>query len=368
MDLVEIFGDHDEYEGAQVTFRLWTTGEHIVVSLFKSDTIETPDKLPGRLPSVNQIIRLLGQSLTTDNYDEQKALEDEAVDPIYQAADAIISESEATVENSTTEFQSNYKSSSLHDILYPNTSHYRLQSTTRTTGPILIPIPAHEAYAISFDDGQALLEHRSEVQVDRSLPRYSSNQIQVVKEFAKGTGTVCLVTVDGQGQDQEFLCKAERDGLRNASLEREIDCLQRILQAPSSLTNNTTACPFPALRGYVVHPKTGAILGLLREWVPARYSFRDLEKAGLDGVDAPRELREKWAGQIKETVQALHSIGVVWGDAKPDNIIIDLHGDARLIDFGGGWTDGWVDEKLQETIEGDEQGVARILRLLDIDN
>ncbi|KUI56634.1 hypothetical protein VP1G_04007 [Cytospora mali] len=262
MDLVEIFGDHGEYEGAQVTFRLWSTGEHIVVSLFKSER---------QKPPMNSASR---SSLTTDNYDEQQALEHEALDPIYQAADANISESEAATENSPTESQSNHKRSSLHDVLYPKTTHYRLQSTTRTAGPILIPIPVHEAYAISFDDGQALLEHLSEVQFDSSLPRYSSDQIQVVDEFLKGTGMVCLFTADGQ----EFLCKAEREGLRKASLEREIDCLQKILQAPSSLADNMTACPVPVLRGYVVHPKTGAIMGLLREWVPARYSLRDLEK------------------------------------------------------------------------------------------
>jgi hypothetical protein len=40
--------------------------------------------------------------------------------------------------------------------------------------------------------------------------------------------------------------------------------------------------------------------------------------------------------------------------------------DAWVIDFGGSYTEGWVDEELKETPEGDEQAVARILKFLDI--
>lgn len=56
---------------------------------------------------------------------------------------------------------------------------------------------------------------------------------------------------------------------------------------------------------------------------------------------------------------------VIWGDAKPSNVVIDLSNDAWLIDFGGGWSEGWVDEKLQNTVKGDQQGVTRTLKFLD---
>ncbi|KAK2613394.1 hypothetical protein N8I77_000312 [Diaporthe amygdali] len=364
MDVVGIFGDHDEYEGAQVTFRLEKTGERIVVSLFRSETTETSDEESRSLPLVDKLIMLLGQSLVTDDDDEQQILMDEAVDPIYQAAEAIISEFESTAANSTNEHQPS-QGSSLHAILYPKASHYRLQSTTRLNGPVLIPIAPSEEYCISFDDGRALLENQAQIQADCSLLRYSTHQIRVIEEFLWGDGTVCLVTVDAQ--NQTFLCKAMRDGLRNSSLVREIDCLQRISQASPGLANRRTALQVPALKGYVEYPENGVILGVLREWIPSKYKLRDLEKTTSQDLDAPQELREKWAGQIRETIQTLHTMGVVWGDAKPSNIIIDLNDDAWIIDFGGSWTDGWVDEDLQETIEGDEQGVARILKLLDVD-
>lgn len=356
MEVVEIFGDHDEYEGAQLTFRLQSTGELIIVSLFKSESTETFDNSP----SVNQLIRLLGQSLVTDDYEEQQDLEDKVLDPIYEAADAIISkaEAEAAAKASAAEQQPEM---SLFNILYPKASYYRLQLTE--TGPALVPISSHEGYALTFDDGQALLDFRTKVEIDSSLPRYSAHRIRVVKEFVGGGGTVCMVTVDDQGR--EILCKARRDGLQNPSLEREIDCLQKISQASP---NNAAAYQVPALKGYIEHPKNGAILGLLREWVPAKYNLRELKGNHTQELDAPQELREKWARQIKETVQTLHNNGVIWGDAKPSNIIIDSNDDAWLIDFGGGWSDGWVDADLQESIEGDEQGVARILKFLGVQN
>lgn len=117
------------------------------------------------------------------------------------------------------------------------------------------------------------------------------------------------------------------------------------------------------LLGYVKHPRSTAILGFLREWVPSKDNLKDLEEAGFP--DFPKEIRQKVGCQIQETVETLHGIEVIWGDAKPSNVVIDLNNDARLIDFGGGWSEGWVDENLQNTVEGDQQGVKSILEFLD---
>jgi hypothetical protein len=74
--------------------------------------------------------------------------------------------------------------------------------------------------------------------------------------------------------------------------------------------------------------------------------------------------RERWAAQIQEAVGQLHDAGIVWGDAKPDNILIDVNEDAWLIDFGGGYTEGWVPKTLPGTMEGDRIALKKILEYI----
>ncbi|RSL66066.1 hypothetical protein CEP54_003868 [Fusarium duplospermum] len=77
--------------------------------------------------------------------------------------------------------------------------------------------------------------------------------------------------------------------------------------------------------------------------------------------DTPLSNRQKWAGQIRETVAALHELGVVWGDVKPDNVLIDNDNNAVVIDLEGGTTRGWVDHDVGGTLEGDMQGMERMM-------
>ncbi|KAI1009115.1 hypothetical protein LB504_003074 [Fusarium proliferatum] len=75
-------------------------------------------------------------------------------------------------------------------------------------------------------------------------------------------------------------------------------------------------------------------------------------------------LKAKWAAQIQEAIGQLHDAGIVWGDAKPDNILIDINEDAWLIDFGGGYTEGWVPKILVGTVEGDRFALEKILEYI----
>jgi len=97
--------------------------------------------------------------------------------------------------------------------------------------------------------------------------------------------------------------------------------------------------------------------------IPAK--FPALDEVIKGRVRVPLPLRKKWAAQIESTVSELHSYGIVWGDGKPGNVIIDEHDDAWLVDFGGGYTPGWVDESLFLSVEGDLQAVKRIKEKLE---
>jgi serine/threonine protein kinase len=75
-------------------------------------------------------------------------------------------------------------------------------------------------------------------------------------------------------------------------------------------------------------------------------------------------LRKKWADQIKNSLDELHKLDILWRDIKTDNVLIDVNGDAFLIDLGGGNTVSWVDRDKYGTMEGEAQGLSKLLKAL----
>lgn len=55
---------------------------------------------------------------------------------------------------------------------------------------------------------------------------------------------------------------------------------------------------------------------------------------------------------------------IIWGDAKADNFMVDAHNELWIIDFGGSYTEGWIDPELAETEQGDITGVKKIVNAL----
>ncbi|KAI7468286.1 hypothetical protein KC357_g6789 [Hortaea werneckii] len=81
-------------------------------------------------------------------------------------------------------------------------------------------------------------------------------------------------------------------------------------------------------------------------------------------ADVPQGLRDRWAAESESVKEMLHENGIVWGDAKADNFMVDANNDLWIIDFGGSYTEGWVDPELKDTAEGDDQGVEKIANAL----
>lgn len=133
---------------------------------------------------------------------------------------------------------------------------------------------------------------------------------------------------------------------------------------------NIKRADFPAnvrtsrLYGIVEDDEKSQILGLLYEDIGRDAIPLDFEE--VMSAQTPVSLRGRWISQLRHTIQSLHQAGVVWGDAKAGNILVDQNGrgDAWVIDFGGGYTEGWVDREKSNTIEGDLQGLTRIIDYL----
>ncbi|KAL2192372.1 hypothetical protein P885DRAFT_47866 [Corynascus similis CBS 632.67] len=135
--------------------------------------------------------------------------------------------------------------------------------------------------------------------------------------------------------------------------KKEVETYERIASASFGADVRTSR-----LYGVVRNEKNqlvGLLLYHIEEDTPLTFAL---------GPETSSVLKNRWAQQIQDTMAALHQAGITWGDAKPDNILIDVHGDAWLIDFGGGRTEGWVDSDKAGTVDGDLQALERILKFI----
>jgi serine/threonine protein kinase len=113
----------------------------------------------------------------------------------------------------------------------------------------------------------------------------------------------------------------------------------------------------PRILGFVQGEDCSSYMGLL-------LSYIDCDSRTLEGAvraDTPKHLRQRWADQVSSTLKHLHEAGIVWGDAKAANVLVNTNMDAWIMDFGGGFTEGWVEREKAGTVEGDIQGLAKIV-------
>jgi hypothetical protein len=225
----------------------------------------------------------------------------------------------------------------------------------------------------------AALEEKTNIK----LPIYTPSQIQVLKTFAFHPWVLRVSTPNGS----HLSCKLSAS--HTGSFEREYGALRKLRDAGCTIATLRV----PQLRG-LVRTEAGlgevGIVGILVDYIdtqcyeltfclaPATYAAPGEEDGNAaddgsrsndaDGLKASNHIpdiepsrREKWMSQIQTTVYKLHALGVVWGDAKTANILLDRNDDLWVVDFGGGGTPGWFDKKLMGTKEGDLQALKRIL-------
>jgi hypothetical protein len=182
----------------------------------------------------------------------------------------------------------------------------------------------------------------------QGIPRISAAHLEAVlgPEAHEADYDLIPTTVQIIGQESRFHFKG---AFEKQCFRRELDILLRL---------RSNAFPddlhVSRLGGLVIHNDGLSVIGLLVEHI---HGSKTLDEAA---EGSPAEEREKWMQQLRATVKQLHDREIIWGDVKPDNVLIDSNSDVWMIDFGGGCAEGWVDQELGGTVEGDLQGLSSI--------
>lgn len=173
-----------------------------------------------------------------------------------------------------------------------------------------------------------------------ALPAYHVDRLTVLETLVHDPlvdHVACRVLVDGE----ELFCKAERGGVAfgDSVVGRDLRTMlelraalarqqQRGDEDHDSPAHSPRALRVPALRGILHHPDEGHVVGFLRDWVPGA------SLAAYEMADVPVELREAWEREVARTLAELHQLGVYWGAAENESVIIDPRGEPWVVDFG----------------------------------
>ncbi|KAB8210936.1 hypothetical protein BDV34DRAFT_185869 [Aspergillus parasiticus] len=177
------------------------------------------------------------------------------------------------------------------------------------------------SHGLSYSPG----EYKLDIEGLGDLPKYQLSDATVSKVLLGDKNFVVSLT------GHTFFCKMASN--LHGSFEREI----RILIKVSSLIRSGVSLSIPSLEATIGFDE--GFPGILIKAIPLQHRLSDINME-ITTIDD----RCRWAAQIKETVLNLHKYNIFWGDVKPENILIDDVKNAWVVDFGLGFTEGWVDK------------------------
>lgn len=183
------------------------------------------------------------------------------------------------------------------------------------------------------------------------LPWLNANDLTVQSEVSLPEPAHPALVVDKDGKEYFFKpVVSEQPG----PIKREISILQKLGEQDLDIK-------VPKLLGFVSSDNSKTeILGFLLTPIASPRPLTTLLKSSV-----PRSQRADWATKSEKYVNTLHEHDIIWGDAKADNFIVDEHDELWIIDFGGSYTEGWVDPEISETVEGDDQGLEKVIKALE---
>ncbi|KAF5629990.1 kinase-like (PK-like) [Fusarium tjaetaba] len=278
-------------------------------------------------PVENSFIDRYTQACDADDIEEAEVLSDEILDALVDAGRDIFNRLAPPPPSGETLLQD------LHTLLYP------------------------KEYFFSFQTMNGKAEVRRQDSGVKQRPVFSTQEIHVVENL-RNAGYIACVQVAGKE-----MCSKAGDSKGQDAAQRELDCLWKIMISP-----HAASIRVPKLLGLISTPANGNTIGFLEDYIPVSEAWELSTLGKIDDVSTIDESRrKKWASQVQGTVDLLHEIGIVWGHGKASSVLIHREtDDAWVIDFGGGWTEGWVDEELSGTVKGDEMAVKKIFEYLQV--
>ncbi len=115
-----------------------------------------------------------------------------------------------------------------------------------------------------------------------------------------------------------IFCKIADDQTR-CTIDKELCCLQQI-----SAAGLDPPLHIPKLCG-IIRSRNVSISGILITNISPNSETGRLGLVDVSTIVIAR--RKKWANQIKASIEKLHDVGVVLGDVKAENILIDKNDD-----------------------------------------
>ncbi|TRX96365.1 hypothetical protein FHL15_002637 [Xylaria flabelliformis] len=240
----------------------------------------------------------------------------------------------------------------LSEYLFPETFGCRLEAVNEMSiprhvdscGGLMTPRTYLDDDLLDAMEDWTCFVDPSEIEVDFQNPEDALDQIP----------RRVRVDLDGSGHMTTCFFKGFETGVGDCPMSEEIKAYGKIHNA-----NFGPDVRVGRLYGVAHDESSDTTLGLLLAYIDHRttlvYAVKD---------DTPLAMKQKWARQIEDTLNELHRVGVIWGDAKAGNVIIDNENNVVITDFEGGYTNGWVDAEKAGTVEGDLQGLQNIMAFL----
>jgi len=180
----------------------------------------------------------------------------------------------------------------------------------------------------SFEDTEEIIEFMSADKIPSHITKIHLSELSNRRHLSGGIHTVTY-------KGDTYVLKKHHGAIVNYSFPLEVEAQIKPGDVPH----------VAKMAGVVVAENDGnsCVYGMLLEYYP-QGDLRSLLRRNLKlGTPVERSRKERWAAQIVHGIMAIHDVGVLHGDLKCGNVVIDGRANVCIIDIsdGGGMTDGW---------------------------